>query len=130
MAHTIAVYGGSFDPPGLHHRRIVDELRQHFDHVVVVPCGPRPDKRAGCDPVHRAALTDLAFGGLGRVEVDLFELEQATFTRTHALDRRYAGRGEVWHVVGTDLVAGGAGRARSPPPPWPTWVPAPGAVSG
>ena len=27
MTRQIAVYGGSFDPPGNHHRRIVQELR-------------------------------------------------------------------------------------------------------
>jgi NAD+ kinase len=105
----VAIYGGRFDPPGLHHRRIVEELRRHFDAVVVVPCGPRPDKPIGTEPVHRAALADLAFRGMDGVEVDLFDLEQATFTRTHDLEKRYAGRGELWHVVGSDLVAGGAG---------------------
>ena len=59
---TIAVFGGSFDPPGLHHRRIVEEVRKHFDSVVVVPCGPRPDKQLDIEPIHRAALADLTFG--------------------------------------------------------------------
>ena len=35
--------------------------------------------------------------------VPLFDLEQATFTRTHQLHERYKPRGEVWHVVGADL---------------------------
>ena len=111
---TLAVFGGSFSPPGLHHRAIVAELARHFDRVLVVPCGPRPDKppTSEVDPVYRAALADVAFGGVDRVEVDLFDLEMATFTRTHALHERYRDRGEVWHVVGADLVAGGgAGRS-------------------
>lgn len=107
MAKRIAVYGGSFNPPGLHHRRIVEELRRHFDEVVVVPCGPRPDKPCDIEPVHRAAMADLAFARMPGVEVDLFDLEQATFTRTHELERRYASRGDVWHVVGADLISGG-----------------------
>lgn len=109
MPQTLAVFGGSFSPPGLHHRAIVKELTRHFDRVVVVPCGPRPDKpsTSEVDPVYRAALADVAFGGIERVEVDLFDLEMATFTRTHALHERYKDRGEVWHVVGADLVAGG-----------------------
>jgi NAD+ kinase len=111
---TLAVFGGSFSPPGLHHRAIVHELARHFDRVLVVPCGPRPDKPSTneVDPVYRAALADVAFGGVERVEVDLFDLEMATFTRTHALHERYRDRGEVWHVVGADLVAGG-GEGRS-----------------
>ena len=85
----------------------MQELRKHFDRVIVVPCGPRPDKPSDVDPVYRAAMADLAFRGIDGVEVDLFDLEQATFTRTHELNRLYADRGEVWHVVGSDLIAGG-----------------------
>ena len=107
---TVAVFGGSFSPPGLHHRAIVQELARQFDKVVVVPCGPRPDKpqTSDVDPVYRAALSDVAFRNMERVEVDLFDLEQATFTRTHELHERYRPRGEVWHVVGADLLTGGA----------------------
>ncbi len=110
MAQTLAVFGGSFSPPGLHHRAIVQELTRHFDQVIVVPCGPRPDKpsTSEVDPVYRAAQADVAFRGVDRVEVDLFDLEQATFTRTHDLHERYKTRGEVWHVVGADLLTGGA----------------------
>jgi nicotinic acid mononucleotide adenylyltransferase len=109
MTRSIAVYGGSFNPPGIHHRRIAEALRTRFDEVVVVPCGPRPDKpqASAIAPVYRAALADVAFKGINGVEVDLFDLEQATFTRTHELDKRYAPRGEVWHAVGSDLITGG-----------------------
>lgn len=110
MKRTIAIYGGSFNPPGLHHRHIAEQLGRHFDSVIVVPCGPRPDK-AGVDntpPAYRAAMADITFGGIPKVDVDLFDLEQATFTRTHELQARYAGRGEIWHAVGADLVSGGA----------------------
>ena len=110
MPQTLAVFGGSFSPPGLHHRAIVRELARHFDRVVVVPCGPRPDKpsTSEVDPVYRAALADVAFVGIEGAEVDLFDLEMATFTRTHELHERYSPRGEVWHVVGADLITGGS----------------------
>ncbi len=106
----IALFGGSFNPPGLHHRAIAAALAARFDRVMVVPCGPRPDKESTntVPAVYRAALADMAFAGLERVEVDLFDLEQSTFTRAHALDSRYASGGEVWHCVGVDLIAGGA----------------------
>jgi NAD kinase len=79
---------------------------------VVVPCGPRPDKQAATDvdPVYRAAMADMAFAGIANVDVELFDLEQSTFTRTHELDARFADRGELWHVVGTDLLVGGRER--------------------
>jgi NAD+ kinase len=106
----IALYGGSFNPPGRHHRALVEELLNHFDEVVVLPCGPRPDKPTvqRTDPLHRAAMVDLAFRGLPRVRVEHFDLEQSTFTRNHELEEIYGHEGELWHVVGADIVQGGA----------------------
>jgi NAD kinase/nicotinic acid mononucleotide adenylyltransferase len=114
MPRRIALFGGSFNPPGLHHRRIAELLARRFDEVRVVPCGPRPDKpEVGDVPsVFRAALCDITFGGMERVTVDLFDLEGDTFTRNHALEERYAPEGEIWHVVGADwLTGGGEGRS-------------------
>ena len=109
MGETIAVFGGSFHPPGIHHRQIAALLARRFDQVQVVPCGPRPDKPVTNDvpPIYRAFMVDMTFRGLERVSVDLFDLESQVFTRTHLLDRKYAARGEVWHVIASDLVVGG-----------------------
>lgn len=109
--NRIAIFGGSFNPPGIHHRRIAKLLSPHFDEVIVVPCGPRPDKDTtnDIDPIHRAAMADIAFRDIPNVRVDLFDLEQQTFTRTHELNEWYRDEGEVWHVVGTQLTAGGGG---------------------
>ncbi len=111
----IAIFGGSFNPPGRHHRAIAETLAREFDEVRVIPCGPRPDKSVtdSIPPIYRAALADLAFAGLPKVVVDLFDLEQATFSRNWELQERFAPMGEVWHVVGTDLIAGG-GRGAAP----------------
>jgi nicotinic acid mononucleotide adenylyltransferase len=114
MPRRIALFGGSFNPPGLHHRRIAELLARHFDEVRVVPCGPRPDKpEVGDVPsVFRAALCEITFGGMERVTVDLFDLEGDTFTRNHALEERYLPEGEIWHVVGADwLIGGGQGKS-------------------
>lgn len=109
MTKQIVIFGGSFNPPGLHHRQIAEALARQFDEVIVVPCGPRPDKQAvsDVDPIFRATLAHIGFAGLRGVEVDLFDLEQSVFSRTHELDARYARRGEVWHVVGDELLVGG-----------------------
>jgi len=113
---TLYVYGGSFNPPGLHHEHIVRLLSVRCagdDQVLVVPCGPRDDKRTTnmIHPMHRAALCDLAFGAIEHVTVDLQDLEQNLFTTTWELDARL--RAEfpnmtICHVLGTDLIAGGA----------------------
>jgi len=106
----IAIFGGSFNPPGIHDRQVVLALAEQFDRVVVVPCGPRPDKPETnyIDPIHRAVMCDMTFGGIPNVEVDLSDLELDIFTRTHHLNERYRGHGDVWHVVGQDIVKGGA----------------------
>ncbi len=113
----IAILGGSFNPVGTHHRTIIEEvLGLHcFDRVVILPCGPRPDKQSTGDveAVFRAAMLDIAFRDLrDRVEIDLLDMEKPEFTRTIDIEHRYAEHGEVWHVVGFDLVEGGKeGRA-------------------
>lgn len=115
MPPSRVVFGGSFSPPGMHHYLVARLLQDHFNEVVVVPCGPRGNDKPttdDVDPVHRAAMVDLTFGGLtdaGRLRVDLFDLEQGTFTRTHDLQRIYSADGAaVWHYVGSDLIVGGA----------------------
>jgi NAD+ kinase len=109
MSKTIALFGGNFNPPGLHHRALAEHLSKNFDEVIVVPCGPRPDKQIinNIDPVYRATMTDIAFRSLKNVRVELFDLEQNSFTRTHALETKFAPEGEIWHVVGSDMVTGG-----------------------
>jgi NAD+ kinase len=108
---TLAIYGGSFNPPGRHHRATAELLCRHFDEVVIVPCGPRPDKPVTNDvePIHRAAMVDLNFRGIPNVRVELFDLESSTFTRTYDLDRKFRTQGIVWHVVADEFVRGGAG---------------------
>jgi NAD+ kinase len=109
MKPQIAVYSGSFNPPGAHHQNIVRELSRHFDEVLVVPSGIRPDKPAtdNVPRVYRATMADLAFSGLEKTRVELFDLERDVFTRTHELQRRFEHLGELWHIVGTNLVVGG-----------------------
>lgn len=115
MPKRIAIFGGSFNPPGIHHRRLAEKLARRFDEVRVIPCGPRPDKDTtnSIPPVFRAALADITFGDLPKVVVDLFDLENNVFTRTCELQTRFEPHGEVWHVIGADLITGG-GKGRSP----------------
>jgi NAD+ kinase len=110
MRDQIAFFGGSFNPPGLHHRAIAERLGREFDRVIVMPCGPRDDKLATnwLPAIHRAVMADMTFGDLPRVTVDLSDLEQERYTRTFDLDERLRREGDVWHVVGVDLITGGA----------------------
>lgn len=105
----IVVIGGTFSPPGEHHRKLVEKMNQTFDQIILVPCGPRPDKPVVNDvePNFRAAMADMAFNGIPKVEVDLFDLEEDRFTRTHLLQERFSERGEIWHGVASELVLNG-----------------------
>jgi nicotinate (nicotinamide) nucleotide adenylyltransferase len=109
MPKRLVLFGGSFNPPGIHHRALAEELSRQFDEVVIVPCGGRDDKPSvlSVEPIHRAIMCDLAFAGLPRVRVDAFDVENEKYTRTFALDEMYAHEGEVWQAVGSDLLIGG-----------------------
>ncbi len=103
----IALFGGSFNPPGIHHRKIAEELVKKFDEVFIIPCGPRKDKdTVQEDARHRTEMVRLAFEGLS-VSFDFSDLESQTFTPTISLDKKYASDGEVWHVAGSDLLIHG-----------------------
>lgn len=113
----IAVFGGSFNPPGLHHEEIVRRLAESFDVVLIVPCGIRSDKPSteSVPPKIRKTLVTMAFQGLPRVEFDFSDLDENAFTPTYALHDRYRERfpdAELHYVVGSDLVRGG-GRGRA-----------------
>lgn len=108
---SVALYMNPFDPPTVHHRGVAEQLSQHFDRVVAIPSGPRnvelliPESR----PIHRATMADLTFRDLPKVSVDLSDLEDACFTPPADLPIRCAMPGEeVWHVVASDWVRGGA----------------------
>jgi NAD+ kinase len=84
------------------------------DQVVVVPCGPRPDKPVTHDvpAIHRAAMVDMTFRRESRTRVELSDLEAGRFTPNRELERRLLAEGqpggEVWHVVEAGWLRGGA----------------------
>jgi nicotinate (nicotinamide) nucleotide adenylyltransferase len=111
----VAVFANAFDPPALYQRRAAEALRRGgFDEVVVCPTGRRPGhpEAEHASPAHRAALTDLTFRNLSGVRVELTHLDDGRLAQPDELEARYSACGEVWHVVGVDMVIGGRhGRA-------------------
>ena len=112
MARKVVIFGGSFNPPCSHHQAITRILLGRFDEVIIVPCGARKDKSSVniVEPRHRAAMALLAFGNLPNVLVDLFDLQNNSFTPTLFLQERYQKLfpgTEIWHAVGGDIISGG-----------------------
>jgi nicotinate (nicotinamide) nucleotide adenylyltransferase len=106
------IYGGSFNPPGLHHLVLAEKLTKQFDRVIIVPCGFRSDK-VSFDHVDidlRKQMLEATFGAIPGVEIDYYDLDRPEFTRTRELDiimkNKYGN--ELWHAVGTDLIQGGS----------------------
>ncbi len=106
----VAVFTGSFDPPTTFHRKVARLVRgRGFDEVIVRPTAPRADNPDGAHaaPVHRAVMADLAFRDLPGVSVDLDDLDNGRCLDDACFDEQYANRGEVWHVIAADFLAGG-----------------------
>jgi len=108
----IAVYGGSFNPPALHHRQLVSQLLVWFNEVAVVPCGIRDAKPSLKEATlaQRKEMSRLNFGDFARAALDFYDLENNVFTPTWALAERYRKQfsdRQIWLVVGADLIVGG-----------------------
>ena len=118
--NPFAVFGGSFNPPGLHHIALARFLAQRFASLRLVPCGFRNDKvrqdndwmdsglrRQIVDLAFRPLIVELAPLGLN-IEIDYRDLETNRFSATAELAELYRQDGTPHFVVGADLVIGGA----------------------
>jgi len=103
------IFGGAFDMVGNHHCRVMVELSNSFEKVVVYPCGPRQDKPGVnlTEPGHRLAMLTLAVQSLHRANIVIedYDIRHDTFSFTETIDRRFEHK--AWHAVGTDLILGG-----------------------
>jgi len=109
----VVVFGGSFNPPGIHHLRVGQELQLLFDIVLIYPCGVRPEKASNkvVSGEHRRAMVNVTFDE--GFWIDSSDIDRKEFLRTFDLDalvkKRFESRvDEVWHAIGADLVRGGA----------------------
>lgn len=107
----IALFGGSFNPPGIHHRKVAIELSKQFDLVLVVPCGFRTDSKGKeyVAPKDRRRMMELTFLDLPKVQIDFSDIDSKEYTRTIDLDKKLREKygAEPFHVIGTDLIHGG-----------------------
>jgi NAD+ kinase len=105
----VAVMIGSFDPPTTAQVRLVETLLSSgYESVKIFPSA---HVRGGlviehAEPVHRAALIDLTFGGRPRVEIDFRGLEDERAVAPATLMRSIDTDDDLWFVVLEDAVAG------------------------
>ncbi|KAJ4461214.1 putative inorganic polyphosphate/ATP-NAD kinase [Paratrimastix pyriformis] len=111
----IALYTGWFDPPGLHHHKLISEVVKsvEIDRLVIVPFAMSLNKEvhnpALVPPIHRATLLDLAFHRAAppevKMKVELFDLETNGFTPLSELVEMYSNDGnEVYIVIGSNVL--------------------------
>ncbi len=82
---TIALFGGSFDPPHFGHKSVVKEALKvlEIDRLIVVPTFLNPFKRASHFTTgERLQLTKELFKGFDKVTVDDYEIEEQKPTPT------------------------------------------------
>ena len=81
--HTVALFGGSFDPPHRAHVQIVEYLlrQDDCDEVWVLPSFRHPQKQTEASFEQRLAMCQLAFQDLGpKVQISDWEKQSSGFT--------------------------------------------------
>lgn len=77
VGKKIAVFGGTFDPPHMGHRKMVEMLCgiERFDNIVILPtCIPSHKIGNFVSAKDRLYMCQLAFGDLPKVEISDFEM--------------------------------------------------------
>lgn len=108
MRDKIALYGGSFNPPGLHHKEIVEKILQRklADKVIILPAGFQKNK--DYIPItERRKLIELAFSQMKDVYIDFVNIDKNTFIVNSQYEVMYGNIGKIIHVIGEDHLEGG-----------------------
>ncbi len=107
---TVAVFGGSFNPPHIGHVLAVTYVLTctEIDRALVVPCFRHPFSKSLAPFEDRLEMCRLAFADLSRVEISAIEAELGGDSLTVRTLERLALHHPEWAmrlVVGTDVVA-------------------------
>ncbi len=109
MRKSVAVYGGSFDPPHVSHvLGAVYALKVGgFDSVLVVPVYEHAFHKQLTPFEHRLRMCELAFGGIGGVQVSPVERDLATPSLTLRTLEHLSAAHPDWSLrllVGSDVL--------------------------
>jgi nicotinate-nucleotide adenylyltransferase len=108
-ARTVAIFGGSFNPPHVGHLLAVAYVlaTEAVDQVLVVPCFDHPFGKSLAPFAHRKAMCEAAFRDLARVEVSSIEQEMGATSRTLFTLRELGQRNPSWRfrlLIGADIL--------------------------
>jgi len=102
MLESIALFGGSFDPPHLGHERLVEEALKvlEIDKLIVVPTFLNPFKSTShYTPQERLALSKALFEPFEKVLVDDYEIQEGRATSTVQTLRHFQKSYNVSYVI-------------------------------
>ena len=107
---SIAIYGGSFNPPHIGHRHVAEAVKKHLrpGRFFIIPAGEAPHKtmaEGSPDSCERMEMCRRCFGDLG-AEISDMEIEREgksyTVYTVRALKETYPGE-EIILTMGTDM---------------------------
>ncbi|MBD3789756.1 MAG: nicotinate (nicotinamide) nucleotide adenylyltransferase [Campylobacterales bacterium] len=103
---TVAIFGGSFDPPHMGHQAIVEEAVHSLDidKLLVIPAYLNPFKDSSLAPAGlRLKWCHTLFGDIEKVEVDDYEIAQGKSTKTSQTVKHFKQQYDVKYlIIGAD----------------------------
>jgi nicotinate-nucleotide adenylyltransferase len=107
----IGILGGSFDPVHVGHVEVARSVKDFLglDRLFVIPAAQHPFKRNGhkASASDRAEMLEIAFGGIGGIEVDRCEIRRGGISYTIDTLRDFKARfpgDELSLIVGADTL--------------------------
>lgn len=103
LQRTVAVLGGSFDPPHYGHLKVASKVREVMDDVWVIPCGYRNDKPLLTSYELRLSMCKRAFVDLHVSEHEKGKPMIPTYYLMSGLAKDYQDL-KFLFIIGTDLL--------------------------
>lgn len=103
----VYVYGGSFNPPTLAHKRIIETLLEQNpkDEVIVIPVGNDYKKIGLIDVKHRLEMLKRTVFGMSRVKISDIEIDKTYQGTLASLDKLSETYNDLSYVIGSDQLS-------------------------